>query len=210
MSVAVICGGAVGVWEQREEAVTMVRAAGLEVVAIAINDAGISHPDPLHHWVSLHPEKFQGWEKQRAEREFGGGYQKWSQTARPQHGTVAARLWRDGSSGLTAVDVALNGVGAACAILCGVPLDDSVNMFRGRPWGQSKRYRRGFQKAMPAFRDRVRSLAGWTQELLGSPDPEWLAYLAASACAPTDGGRHGEEGMQAGRASDPEEVADRR
>lgn len=177
MTVAVICGGAAGVWQQRELAAAMVQAAGLEVVAIAINDAGVSHPDPLHHWVSLHPDTFETWERKRGELMFELDYVKWSQTARPRHGTRAVRKWRDGSSGLTALDVALNEAGCAGAILCGVPLDASVNVFRGRPWSEWKRYRYGFQKARPQFGDRVRSMSGWTRELIGAPSPEWMAGL---------------------------------
>lgn len=185
MRVALIIGGAVGGWEQRAEALELVTTAGLEVVSVAINDAGTEHPDSLDEWVSLHPEKFQVWERKREEAGLGGGYRKWTQEARRHHATNTARRWRDGSSGLTAIDVALNGVGCAAAILCGVPMDDSVNRYHGRGWGKYRRCRRGFQRAVPEFGGRVRSLAGWTREILGAPAPEWLAMVAV--CEP--GGR---------------------
>lgn len=181
MKVAVICGGAEGVWEQREQATIMVADAGYELVTIAVNEAGIEHSTPLHHWVSLHPDRFPVWERRRAELGRDTGYVKWTQTVhrhvRDQR-LCEVRRWKDGSSGLTAVDVALNHAGCVGAILCGVPLDASVNIFRGKPWGQFKRYRHGFQKARPEIGDRLRSMAGWTREQFGFPTPEWLASPA--------------------------------
>lgn len=189
MSIAIIVGGAVGGWEQRAEAIELVAAADLETCSVAINDAGIEHPDPLDEWVSLHPEKFEGWERKRVEIGLGGGYRKWTQEARRHHATNTARKWRDGSSGLTAVDAALNGVGCAAAILCGVPMDDSVNRYHGVGWGKYRRYRRGFQKALPEFSGCVRSMAGWTREVLGAPDLEWLAVVSAPEPHEIGGGR---------------------
>jgi len=178
--IAVICGGAEGVWEERARAVGLVRSLGLTVVSLAINDAGTVHPDPLDHWITLHPDKLRvdapNWAGAREANGLQTTYKVWSQSHKPGV-DGCARLWRDGSSGLTAIDVALNQLALPAAILCGIPMDDSLNVFRGRPWGHHKRYRRGFQKHLPAFRHRVRSYAGWTRQHLGAPTVKWLREL---------------------------------
>lgn len=187
-AVALICGGARGVWEERAQAVELVAAAGLSVVSVGINESGMAHPDPLHHWVTLHPEKLETWERQRVQLGRSlDGVQKWSEsrnrTVRGRAGiTGVARTWRDGSSGLTAIDVARNHLGLP-AILCGVPMDDSVNVYRGVPWREWKRYRRGFVRAMQHFREHVRSMSGWTRETLGEPTREWLESLGSQMTA---------------------------
>ena len=83
--------------------------------------------------------------------------------------------WRNGTSGLYAVQIALH-FGARRVILCGIPIDDNphYNMERGLS--------RGIQEVVTMHREPwikhakelraagVRSMSGWTRGLLGGPD----------------------------------------
>jgi hypothetical protein len=35
-------------------------------------------------------------------------------------------------------------------------------------------YRKGWERKLPDIKDRVRSMSGWTKELLGKPTKGWL------------------------------------
>lgn len=191
MHVAVIVGGAAGGPEEREEATALARACGLAVVSVAVNDSGTDHPNPLDHWLTLHPEKFPTWERRREANGLGAGYVKWSMPRRPRLAhepgvriphhvdRVIAYRWKDASSGISAVELALNHLDVP-AILCGVPMDATQNRHHGKAWGQARRYLRGYQKARTEFGDRVRSMSGRTRDDLGAPTAEWLL----AACVP--------------------------
>ena len=77
-------------------------------------------------------------------------------------------LWAGGSSGLYACQVAQ----ALCfrkAVLCGVPMTSDPRFFDPAPWAGSARYRQAWAR----HKDRlgfVRSMSGWTRDLLGEPD----------------------------------------
>ena len=83
--------------------------------------------------------------------------------------------WRNGSSGLSAVQVALH-LGAKNIILAGCPIDDSphFNMDRGLSKGipaQLEMHRAPWREAASELRARgVCSMSGWTRGLLGGPD----------------------------------------
>lgn len=82
--------------------------------------------------------------------------------------------WKNGSSGLYAVQIALH-FGAPGVVLCGMPIDDSPHFHREtglakgipeliamhrKPWLDNAEYLR---------KAGVRSMSGWTRDLLGSP-----------------------------------------
>lgn len=86
-----------------------------------------------------------------------------------------------GSSGLFAAQVALSEMGARGVVLCGVPLDsDRAHFFNRDPWTDAEVFRRGFEAARPVIRETVRSMSGWTRDLLGAPDAQWLNDRAAA------------------------------
>jgi hypothetical protein len=90
---------------------------------------------------------------------------------------VPARLDQSGSSGLFAVRIALDVLKARRVVLAGMPMDDSPHVYdAGRRSGPSfVPYRPEWRRAArDEFGGRVRSLSGWTADLLGRPDPEWL------------------------------------
>jgi hypothetical protein len=54
-------------------------------------------------------------------------------------------------------------------------MDPAASHFtRGKPWLQCDSFTIGFMKSVPHFAGRVRSMSGWSKELLGAPSVEWL------------------------------------
>lgn len=178
--IAAVLGGASGVWSD----LASLKALRSPDIVIACNDAGAAYPGRLDGWATLHAEKLAGW----MERRKGGGYRAFSIKGHWDHPSGAVEIIRErwaGSSGLYGAQIALEAFGASGVVLCGVPLDaDKGHYFEpGKPWPEAELYRAGFRAALPVIRDRVRSMSGYTRELLGAPTPEWLNDWAA--CPPT-------------------------
>ena len=183
MIVATICGGAESVWSDFEAARDLVLPLlepGDRLYRLAVNEAGIEHPGRLDHWCTLHPDKMRNWLKARLAADRNRP-KMWGVTMRDDIDEVQ-RVWRGGSSGLHAVDVAIHKLGADAVLLCGIPMDDGRNRFHGRDWGEYTRYwpewfvgkkpRSG--KPLPELEGVVRSFGGRTADLLGFPDTAWL------------------------------------
>jgi hypothetical protein len=138
---------------------------------IACNDAGAHWPGRLNHWASLHPDRLAGWEGWRRQRGLPGGWTTWGHRA---HANVMK--WTPdwgGSSGLLATKVAIE-IGATRIVLCGVPISGDLGHFvRNAPWQAAKGFQRGWLRNKAALGN-VRSMSGWTRELLGAPDEGWL------------------------------------
>jgi hypothetical protein len=106
-------------------------------------------------------------------------------TRRKAHGFAADIVkakWL-GTSGLYAVQIALEELGFDGVILAGVPIDAAAGtMFPEHSLMTEQdrvgRYRPEWLLALPMIKDRVRSMSGWTQGLLGAPDISWLESLA--------------------------------
>jgi hypothetical protein len=182
MPAALILGSAASLWSDLQ---VLGPWPGL---VIAVNRAGTFHPDRLDHWVSLHPEQLGGFMAEReamlaghdALRAAWGPFTTWCQ--RPHDGTrvdrVEAAIPGTGSSGLFAVRIALARLGCERVVLAGVPIDNSPHFYDGglRSGPGFVPYRPEWRAAAEEeFGGRVRSLSGWTAELLGRPDPAWLA-----------------------------------
>lgn len=160
---AVACGGARG-WRDDLDRVTSIVTPDLYV---ATNETG-TVLDPLHHWVTLHPNKMSGWEGMRLKNGLPKTYETWSHGNRPPM-DHALGTWHDGSSGLLAVGAALK-VGADMVVCCGIRLDEYPNAFRDEDrWRHHMRYRKGWQRHMAELEGKVYSMSGWTRELLGPP-----------------------------------------
>ncbi|KHQ50401.1 hypothetical protein [Mameliella alba] len=163
--------------------------------AIAANDAGMVWPGELDAWVSLHATHWigKGWVQGRADR----GYPP----ARRHLGHGAAGRChagkelpegvefipykfpgqtRSGSSGLFAAKVALIDMGFDRVVLCGVPMDDRPHYWdEGRqPWKACETFRPAWQALAPEYRARMRSMSGWTRELLGGGWPRKMFGLS--------------------------------
>ena len=145
---------------------------------IACNDAGCYYQQPIRHWVAVHAALFTQWENLRKFRKFEGFYH----THTIKYGTFGGHahfVWEiekfGGSVAMLATIVALE-MGYNRVVLAGCPMDDSPHFWDlcldERPKlaldGPSIRDCWTLAKDV-YFKDRVRSLSGWTRELLGGP-----------------------------------------
>lgn len=173
---AAILGGARGVWAELAELEAMLgRRPDL---IVGTNDAGVIYPGHLDAWATLHHERFAEWRRRRTGNQTYRAF-----VHAPLVGLDAEAVpdrW-SGSSGLFAAQIALAKLGARGVVLCGCPLDaDRAHFFNARPWTDADIFRRGFEAALPVIRDTVRSMSGWTRDLLGAPDARWLNDRAAA------------------------------
>ena len=152
---------------------------------IACNDVGAIWPGHLSAWVSLHPEKLGRWRDQRranghpeaARHMTHGDYlPSWAEQTEFRFPGQD----RSGSSGLFAVKVALMELGAERAVLAGIPLERSSHFFDREQWEAAVGYRAAWESLRPCYRARMRSMSGWTAQLLGAPTADWIN---GKACA---------------------------
>jgi hypothetical protein len=183
VTLALVLGGGSTVWADADAAMDL----GEFDVVVACNDATASWPGRLDAAVSLHPEKFGIWMTKRSRSGFPapdriiGHNEAKTSTLRLPPVPMEFVDWRfrgqtdSGSSGLFALKVALIDLACDRAVLCGIPMDDRfAHFFDATPWNAAAAHQRGWKQAIPQFADRVRSMSGWTQDKLGSPDAAWL------------------------------------
>ncbi|WP_306150740.1 hypothetical protein [Roseovarius sp. MMSF_3281] len=151
---------------------------------VACNDAGAEWPGELDAWVSLHPEFFthKGWLDKRqgpppkrliAHPAAAQPHRRARLPANVEFTEYAfPGQTHSGSSGLFATKVALIDLGFDRAVLCGVPLTQTPHFFGGDPWKAADGFRRQWLALPEEYRDRMRSLSGWTAVLLGKPEIE--------------------------------------
>ena len=171
---AAVLGGARGVWAELSQLEAMLgRRPDL---IVATNDAGVVYPGQLDAWATLHHERFAEWQRRRV------GNQNYRAFIHAPFTGLACEVVRErwsGSSGLYAAQVALQELGASGVVLCGVPLSpEAAHFFNSAPWSDADVFRQGFEAALPVIRDSIRSMSGWTRDLLGFPDPQWLTDRA--------------------------------
>lgn len=175
-TVALVIGGSRPVWDELETAKELVgkRAS----VVVATNYAGRFYRGDIDAWATLHPESFEAWAEERAERGLNTDYRALMYYGRKKvAGTEVVRQRWNGSSGLFGAQVALDVMDCAGVILCGVPLDASAGHFHDAgAWALADKYRDGFLRAK-ADGAPIRSMSGWTADLLGRPDEAWLESL---------------------------------
>lgn len=178
MNTCLILGGASSVWNDAAAAFDLFRPD----MVIAVNDMIGSWPDYLDIAASLHPEKLHIWLNERRHNGFNEP-QTWAHKASGPNGKVEARIDRTtddwaGSSGLFAVKVALK-CGCDRVVLAGVPMSaDGAHFFDAEPWQEASAYHKAWLKYQSEIAPFVRSMSGWTADLLGRPDASWLARAA--------------------------------
>jgi hypothetical protein len=87
--------------------------------------------------------------------------------------TNDTRDW-GGSSGLLMVKIARE-LHFKHIILCGIPMTvEAGHIVRKVQWNAAHGFRRGWMRHLHELKPFVRSYAGWTFELFGRPDREWL------------------------------------
>lgn len=184
MATCLILGGAACVWKDAKLALRMFTPD----VVIAINDMIAQWPTRIDYACTLHPEKLAQWLADRKANGYSAVTETWSHRNQAalrggaQYPAVkhVAVDW-SGSSGLFAVKVArLEKL--APIILAGVPLVNTESHFvRERPWGAASAFHGGWRKRQKEIAPYVRSMSGWTAELLGKPTVGWLQDAATSA-----------------------------
>jgi hypothetical protein len=178
---ALVIGSAACVWNDIDAALDLATFD----YTICTKDAGIHYPGHIDLWCSLHPERFRktdcharemkGYPPARklcGHKGGGGGPEVNYRTEHRFDGQKHA-----GSSGLFAVKCGMELLPASTRfVLAGVPMStDMGHFYRERAWADGRNYLDGWREAMPHIKDRVRSMSGWTQTLLGRPTPDWLA-----------------------------------
>jgi hypothetical protein len=152
------------------------QAAGWTV--IAVNHAALHWPGELPHWASFHANFFPRWAAERAALGLPAAGQLWTGTRRliPQAMDIKQVGNWGGSSGLLAVSVA-HGLGAHAIVCCGIPLDYQQGHFDSpdKLWRDAANYRKGWVSHKAEMGNFVKSVSGWTAELLGAPEEQWLA-----------------------------------
>lgn len=173
---ALVLGGAKSVFEDELAA----RDLGFHPdIIVATNHAGRDRPGRVDHWVSFHKELFPLWLKERRAKGEPDPGALWTCSPGPAPEGLDLPLrraanWR-GSSGLLAVTVALD-LGASHIVLCGVPLrKEGEHYDKPGMWRDAGNYRGGWVSNASAMAGKVKSMGGWTAELLGEPGPVWLA-----------------------------------
>lgn len=176
MRVALVLGGASCVWDDAAAAMPFCEPDAV----YAANDIGARWAGLLAVWATLHPEKMAGWRAERAGRGFPEAIEHVGhEMGNPGIDRAANYLWpgmnASGSSGLFAVKVALE-AGFDRIILAGVPMQAAgAHFFNPAEWAEVGSFTEAWRIALPRIQGRVKSMSGWTAELLGRPDAKWLA-----------------------------------
>lgn len=185
MRTALVLGGAASLAED------VSRYDGPVDGVVACNDAGYWWAGELDAWVSLHPEYLMSkdWYDERQRRGYPApkrclthheGLNNLSKRA-PGGLPVEIRSTSfgftdhcvSGSSGLLAAKVALVDLGFDHAVLCGIPLDTAPHFWdpKKERWSPGPLFRQAWLGIPENYRNRMRSMSGWTRILLGSPEP---------------------------------------
>lgn len=156
------------------------KAAALELfdphLIIACNHAARDEPGRVDHWVTMHPELLAHWIAQRRAAGRPDAGQLWAARHRAHRCAVETTRIENwgGSSGLLCVAVAFE-LGVQKIVLAGVPLRKTFKHYDSEaPWDEARQYWPAWELHLSRMTDRVRSLSGWTQDLLGFPTREWL------------------------------------
>lgn len=179
---ALVIGCAANVWAEVEQAMRLCDFDAFYCVKLA----GVHWVGGRFVWPTLHPEFMDAYENERKQLGLHSEYEIVAPLSgevgmHGKKGNITRRVsYRypgmnsSASSGGYAAKVALED-GFERVVLAGVPMRTEDKHFtRGKDWAQRDSFVRGFKDSVPFFAGRVRSMSGWTAELLGQPDPGWL------------------------------------
>jgi len=178
-----ILGSAKCLWSDYIEAVKL---AKFDAVC-AVNQSGCHFPDRIDYWCTLHPEKLLKWQQYRHDEGYSNDYVSISHE-KPETfelGKAYPRIDKrvdfrypgmteSGSSGLLAVK-AMQEEGFDQIVIAGMPMQlDQAHFHDAKPWSERNMFIPAWEKAYPFIHPSVRSMSGWTCELLGYPSHEWF------------------------------------
>lgn len=144
---------------------------------IGCNHAARDWNGRLDHWATMHPDQLPRWIAERARCGQLPAGQYWHARHRivPKEITSRAVESWGGSSGLLCVAVALE-LGVERTVLAGVPMLPNCKHYDSdKRWDEARAYHRAWEQHKEAMLGRVKSMSGWTRDLLGWPSEEWLA-----------------------------------
>jgi hypothetical protein len=85
-----------------------------------------------------------------------------------------------GSSGLYAVKCLMDR-GFERIVLAGVPMQASgAHFFDAKNWDDVDAFTAAWREQLPRLQGKVKSMSGWTREILGAPTAEWLGASPTS------------------------------
>lgn len=177
---------------------------------MCVNRTGLLYPLDFRHWATIHgdvaafhPNNMDvnhlgaGWKRSRGKMLWKSCLVHSARTGRHDRSLVCEwmyewgedyfpRPWRNGASGLFAVEIALL-MGYDPIVLAGCPLDHSGYCWDAGDWprqdlGWITQVQKGttdiWTERAKTWNGRVTSLSGWTGELLG--EPTWLSLTSIS------------------------------
>lgn len=170
-----------------QEEVAALKAMTTFDATIVVGSTALDFPDHIDHWVTFHAMLFERWIEKRKRKGYPAAANYW--TALYNGYPVAPKLnaklpikrvhSQGGSSGLVGVEVALE-IGGTRIALAGVPMEAARGKYddpnTSSTWREAANYHGAWKLALPRLKDKVRSMSGWTLELLGGvpPTKEWL------------------------------------
>lgn len=173
---ALIIGSADSVAADREAALELFTPD----LVIGCNHAARDYPGRLDHWATMHPDLYKLWVPQRARQGFAPAGQLWHARHRvPAAGFDSRPIesW-GGSSGLLCVAVAFE-LGVERIVLAGVPMLKTAGHYDdSKQWQEARCYWPAWERRAALMRDRVKSMSGWTRDLLGEPTRGWFGDRA--------------------------------
>lgn len=174
MKTAIVLGGADCVFSDYLAA----KAMFTPDVTLAVNHIGRDFSGPLDCFCSTHSENLRGWIDERATKGFPTPAEIWMNDTRkvpPELQNFIVRRTSNigGSSSHLAIMAAVD-KGCDRIVVCGVPLDASPHYNDPAPWHQYAIFQQTWLRDKAFLKQYVRSMSGWSRDLLGAPTLEWL------------------------------------
>ncbi len=181
MKTAIVLGSATG-WLDEERAA---REMFTPDIVIACNHAAKDYPGTVDYWCSLHSALIPKWIDERRAKGLPDARHYVQSQAQPKIDVPNLLTVKSegGSSGLLCVVTALQ-IPCARVVCCGVPLEADRAHFDDKPpragdraarWTDASNYHAAWMAMKKQRRlENVRSMSGWTAQLLGVPTREWL------------------------------------
>lgn len=125
---------------------------------------------PIQYFATYHPSEIDTAKERRASLGGNTNYRVISHVQyQDKVDMIVPFEAPSGSSSLLGVLAGLE-MGYGKIVVCGCPLTGSND--KGYDYSN---FRTGWTEKVNAIKDKTRSMSGWTKELLGSPDKNWLA-----------------------------------